>query len=193
MTRHCMIAALAAALSPFAVSAGEISHTHVEAGVGRLRFDAPPGFRNSEFDGGYVRGSFELGRGFYAFGAHHRGELSDNFGFDIDQEETQVGIGYAHGMSATTDLVTELGYLGRGMGPGWDFDGTRASLGLRSQFGDRVEGWAKASYTDGHRADGDLSAQVGGLFRLTNTWGITGEVDADETANRYTLGVRASF
>lgn len=186
-----LIAALVAALSPLASAAGEVSHTYVEAGVGRTDFDVPAGFGEYAFDGGYLRGSLELGRGFYGFGAYARGRLDGDWGH-VDLDESQLGAGYAHALSDTTDLISELGYVGREFND-MRVDGLRGSVGVRGMLGARVEGWAKANYTDGGDFDGDLSAQAGALYRLTPRWGLTGEVEANEDANRYTLGVRASF
>lgn len=192
MKRLSVFAAIAAVLCPLAAPAAELSHTWVEAGVARQTFDVPSGLGGDiDVDGGYLRGEVELGRNLYGFGSHTRGTY-DEFGADLDLSETQLGIGYAHAVGDSTELLGEVGYLGR-HGDIPDFDGGRVSAGVRTQFGDRVEGWAKASYTDGDYFDGDVSAQVGALVKLTPTWGVTGEVEAHEDANRYTLGVRASF
>lgn len=190
--KKTLCAALVAVLSPVASMAGEISHTYVEAGAGRAVQDAPVGYSDARFDGAYLRGSVEVGRGVYGFGEYARSELRDDFGVDADLRRAQLGIGYARGVSDSTDVIVEGGYYGEDL-EGWRRDGARGSVGLRTQFGSRVEGWAKGSYTDAGDYDGDLSAQVGALYRLNPTWGLTGEVDANEDANRYTLGVRASF
>lgn len=185
-----LIAALAAALSPLASHAGEISHTYVEAGVSHSVFDAPRPFPDVDFSGGYVRGSYEFGRGFYGFGSYSR-EAQDRRLRDGDLERTRLGIGHAYGLNGTTDLLSELGYVRNELGA--DVEGARASLGLRTRFNDRIEGWAKGSYTDGGDFGGDFSAQAGALYRFTPRWGVTGELEANEDARQVTLGVRASF
>lgn len=192
MNKVLISAALAMALSPLAASADGPGHTWVEAGASRLSFDVPSALGGDhDFDGGYIRGSIAISENVYGFGGYTRG-TNDTFGFDLDLSETQAGVGYAHALNERAELITELGYFGRDLG-GSEYDGGRLSAGLRGQLGSRVEAWAKASYTDGNFQDGDIAAQVGGLLKLTPNWGITGEVDANENANRYMLGVRASF
>jgi hypothetical protein len=190
--KKTLCAALVAVLSPLAASAGEISYTYVEGGVARVEFDAPPGFSDVRFDGGYLRGSVELGRGFYAFGEHARTEYETDSGFDFDMEQSLLGAGYAHGLNDRMDLITEVGYVDQDDG-WWSQDGARASLGLRSQLGSRMEGWAKANYTDLEVSDGDISGTVGAMYKFNPTWGLTGEAELNEDANRVTLGIRASF
>lgn len=190
--KKIVCAALAAVLCPLAASAGEISYTYLEGGVARVQQDAPPGFSDPRFDGAYLRGSVELGGGFYAFGEHARTELRNDFGFDVDLKRSQVGAGYAHGLNDRVDLTAELGYLGESL-DWFDDDAGRASLGLRSQLGSRMEGWAKANYTDGDSFNGDVSATVGALYRFTPTWGLTGEAELNEHVDRVTLGIRANF
>jgi hypothetical protein len=192
MKKVLVSAALAMALCPLAASAGDLSHTWVEAGASRLSFDMPSAMGyDFDFDGGYIRGSFAINENVYGFGGYARG-TNDTYGFDLDLSEMQAGIGYAHGLNERTELVTELGYFGSDMN-GSEYNGARLSAGLRGQLGSRVEAWAKASYTDGNFQDGNVAAQVGGMLKLTPNWGITGEVDANQDANRYMLGVRASF
>lgn len=183
-------AALAAALCPLAASAGEISYTYVEGGVTRVEQEAPPGYGDPRADGAYLRGSLEFGRGFYGFGEYARTELR-GFG-DVDFEQSQLGVGYAHGLSDRVDLVTEASYLDRD-DTWWGQKGARASLGLRSQLGSRMEGWAKANYTDTQFSDRDLSASVGAMYKLNSTWGVTGEAELDEFDDRLSIGLRASF
>jgi hypothetical protein len=179
-------------MSPFAASAAEISYTYVEGGATRSQQDAPPGYSDPRFDGAYLRGSVELGRGFYGFGEYARTELRDDFGLDLDGEHAQLGVGYAHGLNDRVDLVSEVSYLERD-GLWWGQDGARASLGLRSQLGSRVEGWAKANYTDQQVSDGDLSATLGAMYKFNPTWGLTGEAELNELEDRISLGIRASF
>lgn len=192
MKRLSVFAAIAAVLCPLTAPAAELGHTWVEAGVGRQTFDFPSSLGDDvDFDGGYVRGEVELSRNLYGFGGYSRGTYDDVLG-DVELSETRLGLGYAHAVSESTELLGEIGYLGR-HGDIPDMDGGRISAGVRTQFGERVEGWARANYTDGDFFDGDVSAQVGALVKLTPTWGLTGEVEAHEDTHRYTLGLRASF
>ena len=177
---------------PFAAPAAEISHTYVEAGVTRYDADAPDSVGGDmEFDGAFIRGSAALSDSFYAFGGYTRA-THDDFGFDLDVEEAEVGLGYNMPVGQRAELIAELGYVRQELDQ-FDYDGGRASAGIRGQLADRVEGWAKASYTDGDFSDGSFSTDVGALVKLNATWGLVGEIEFSEDANRYSAGIRASF
>lgn len=138
-----------------------------------------------------MRGSIELGARVYAFGRVSRGE-DDWYGFDIEHHQTDIGLGLRTPISGAVDFVTEAGLRREEVG-GFDMDGWRASAGLRGMLGARVEAWAKATYTQETFDDRPYAAQVGALYKLNPTWGLTGEVEIIEDTSRYLVGVRASF
>lgn len=94
---------------------------------------------------------------------------------------------------------------------------TVAEIGLRRSFNSRFEGWVYAGFTkmdsfklkdvslDGETIgyegkllttvsdDESTYGRIGGLFKITRTWGVGGEVKADNDFTTYTVGVRASF
>ena len=76
--------------------------------------------------------------------------------------------------------------------------GGRASVGVRGQFNDIVEGLLKANYYDGGDFEGTWSGTVGAQFHINPMWGITAEIEHgdlidDAATTRYQVGVRASF
>ncbi|GAB2667097.1 hypothetical protein [Arenimonas aestuarii] len=176
---------LAAAL-PFAVQAQEApSNTWIEGSYVNADGDA---------EGHAVRGSFEFGESnFYGLAGVTRLDVEDS---PLVLDGRELGLGYAHPLSERTDLFAEAAYRDMEVevpGGAIDSDGYRTSVGLRSGLTDRVEGLVKANYMDGDNADGEFSGTVGGLVKLTPTWGITGDVTFGEDAEIYQLGVRASF
>ena len=176
---------LAAAL-PFAAQAQEApSNTWVEGSYVNADGDA---------EGHAVRGSFEFGESnVYGLAGVTRLEV-DNSPLKLDGRE--LGLGYAHPLSERTALFAEASYLDTEVvvpGGALDGNGYRTSVGLRSGLTDRLEGLVKANYVDGDDFDGDFSGTVGGLVKLTPTWGITGDVTFDDKTETYQLGVRASF
>ena len=147
-----------------------------------------------------VRGSFAFGdTGLYGLGGYTR--------LDVDQgpgklDGWELGLGYAHALGDRTQLFGEAAYLEDELAGFATTDGSgivgvegyRASVGLRSALGERFEGLVKASYVDGDDyLDGDFSGTVGGLLKLTRTWGVSGDVTFGDDAETYRLGLRATF
>jgi len=182
---------LAAALPVAAQAQSSPSNTWVEGSYVNVDGDA---------DGHAVRGSFAFGQsGIYGLGAYSRIGVDDS---PIRIDGWEAGLGYAHGLSDRTQLFAEATRLNteviRPSAPGavdvFDARGYRSSLGLRSALGERFEGLVKANYTTGERVLGhEFSGTVGGLFKLGQTWGVSGDVTVGEEAETYQLGLRASF
>lgn len=189
---HALVAMMAAA-APCLASAGELSHTYVEAGAARLAEDDTSWMgRGSDFDGGYMRGSVALGTtGAYGFGGYRAGSGDGPFQ-GLDQSRTQLGIGYAHRVAPGVEVLGEAGYLRDEIG-GYGLDTGRVSAGVRGQLGTRTEAWAKAHYTDETFDRTRYAGELGGLVRFGETWGVTGGLEVGDTRTEYKLGVRASF
>ena len=192
--------ALALAALPMAAFAAEPSYTYVEAGWARLNVDVDD-VGDADFDGFQVRGSVEAGKDFHFFGSYGSTN-NDDAGVDVDFDELQVGVGYHYPLgNGSTDLIAEVGYLRQeidadGIGDA-DADGARVSVGFRSAFNDRFEGYIKGSYNGGD-FDGHFSGLVGAQVKFNQTWGLVGEIEAGEMgdgvdATKYLVGVRASF
>ncbi|GGA80511.1 hypothetical protein GCM10011521_18510 [Arenimonas soli] len=180
------IALSLAAVLPFAAQAQEApSNTWVEGSYVNADGNA---------EGHAVRGSFEFGESnVYGLAGVTRLDVEDS---PLVLDGRELGLGYAHPLSDRTDLFAEAAYRDVEVqvpGGAVDSDGYRTSVGLRSGLTDRVEGLVKANYVDGDNIDGDFSGTVGGLVKLTPTWGITGDVTFGDDAETYQLGVRASF
>lgn len=181
--KRSLIALALAALIPLSAQADDkLSYTYVEGGYVNVDGDA---------DGYGVRGSFEFGdSNFYGFGAYSSVEI-DNTSIDVDS--TQIGVGYAHGLTNNADLISELSWVNTDVDGFGDVDGYRASVGIRGSFSDNFEGLVKANWTDGSDIDGDFSGTIGAQYKFTKTWGVTGEIEFADGGETYMLGLRASF
>lgn len=169
---------------PFAASASDsvLNYDYVEVGYANLDGDA---------DGAYVRGSADVGNaGFYVFGEYARVEIDDT---DIDVNLGEVGVGYHKDLTARTDLLGEVAYANV-EALGYDADGYRASVGVRSALHPRFNGLAKVNYRDYEAVEGDFSVSLGGEFKINQRWAVVGEVEAGEHhSEQYRVGVRANF
>lgn len=200
--------AITLAAASFGTVAGELSYSNIEAGVGRIEIESDDAYSTDDLvlDGYFLHGSVELDDSFYVFGGYETG--SDNVfvdffgGLDTELTQTQVGVGYHHALSDRADLVTEISYLNQevevsfdafGVSDSENVDGYRASLGFRGLLADNFEGLIKANYTDGSDFDGEFSGTVGAQLKFNPTWGLVGEVELSDDAQKYLVGVRASF
>ncbi|MFY2763894.1 diffusible signal factor-reguated Ax21 faimly protein [Arenimonas sp. MALMAid1274] len=182
MKRSLIALALASLLPLSAQADDKLSYTYVEADYVNVDSDA---------DGFALRGSFEFGESnFYGFGSYSQVETDD---FNIDIDTTDVGLGYAHGISDNADLIAEIAYVNTDVQGFGDADGYRASVGVRGSFTENLEGLLKANYFDGSDIDGDFTGTAGLHWKWTQTWGMTGEVEFADGGEAYTVGIRASF
>ena len=206
MKKFVLAALLAAA--PFAASAGELSYTYVEGGFARINAD-DSFFGNPEADGGFIRGSYDIGSGINAFGGVSRVSEGLDFvpGVDLDLDLTQfeIGLGYHQAMSDRVDLVAELAWVrldvdaeAGGFRSDDSANGGRVAVGVRGQFNDALEGSLKANYYDGGDFAGGFSGTVGALYKFNPTWGVSAEIEHGELVlsdedTKFLVGVRASF
>ena len=184
--KRTLIAFALASLLPLAAQADDkLSYTYVEGNY--LNSDSDAGL---DAEGFGLRGSYEFGQsGFYGTAGYSQSDLD---GTSIDAETVDVGFGYAHSISDNADLIGEIGHTRSDIEVA-KIDGFRTSVGLRGSFTPNFEGLIKANYTDGSDFDGDFSGTVGAQYKFTQTWGLTGEVNFDDNAQTYLVGVRASF
>ena len=217
MKKRFALAALLA-VAPFAASAQVLSYSYVEGGYDQATVDEEFG-DETEVDGAYVGGSFEISSSFHLFGRYakltgeeHWASLTGVHTFDTDFEMGELGLGYRHGLGDRLDLIAELSLLNqriettRTTRPFFgdlepytvterdqSSNASRFAVGLRGVMDDRLEGWAKGGYLGGGDFEGGFSATLGGQITFGRTWGIVGELELAESWNLYRLGVRASF
>ena len=195
-SKSALLAAVLAA-APFAASADGVDYTYVEAGYAHLDLEDETG------DGFQLRGSVAVAKNVYLHGGYASIEADD---FNVEIEESQLGVGLRSDLGERADFIAELGYVRYDLSvddvlgvSGSDYiDGGRVSVGLRGLLADRVEGWAKASYNDGGDFDGSFSALVGAQVKFNRSWGVFGEIESGELledvdTTKYMVGLRASF
>jgi Ax21 family sulfation-dependent quorum factor len=186
MKRSLFALALAAALPLSAQADDKLSYSYVEGGY--VYVDADGG---AEADGFGVRGSIEFGEsGFYGFGGYNQIEID---GINVDLDNTELGLGYGHGLTDNLDLISEIAWNDVDVDGFGSVDGYRASVGLRGSFTENFEGLIKANYNDGDNASGDFSATLGAQYKFTQTGGVVGEANFADGGETYTIGLRASF
>lgn len=176
--------ALAAAIPLSAQAADQLSYTSVEADYVNL---------DNGIDGWGLRGSVDVGTtGFYGLGSYSWTKF-DASPSDVDVKSNEFGLGYHHPLNANTDLIGEVAYRNADFDGNLNIDGLRTSVGVRSELGERVEGFVKANYYDLSDYSGDFSGTVGGQVKLNQTWGATAEAELGNGDQAYLVGVRASF
>lgn len=206
--KTCIALALALGAAPFAAQSGERSYTFVEGGYTELRVDAPD-YGDPQFDGVYIRGSFDIGRGINVIGGVSRiaqdFPLSPAVSLTIDSVHSELGLGYHMAFGDRVDFIGELAHVradwAARAGSYRDHghvNGGRAALGVRGIVSARFEASLKANYYDGGDFKGRFSGVLGAHLHVGRGWGITAEVERGELVMsdedvRYSLGVRASF
>ena len=184
MKRTLLALTLLAAL-PFAASAADgVSYTYVEGGYTATNTDA------GDADGWALKGSGAIAPNFHLFGEFDKQEIENT---NIDVDNTEIGFGYAHGLTDRMDLIAEAAYLNTDVQYFGDVDGYRASIGLRGSFTENFEGLIKANYNDGDNADGDFTGTIGAQYKFSQTWGMVGEATFGDNGETYLVGLRASF
>ena len=174
MKKTLFAIALAAAL-PLSAQAAERSYTYVEGTYNNI---------SGDIDGFGARGSVAFAdSGFYALGQYQN--FSENGG---DADFWELGLGYAMNLSDNVDLIAEVAHTDLDV-----VDGYRVSAGFRGNFTENLEGLFKANYRDVDVLGDDFTATAGLQYKFNPTWGLTGEVEFDDSDEIYTVGVRASF
>lgn len=176
-----MLALTLAALLPIGAQASDLSYTWIEADY----LDA-----GSNADGFGLRGSLKFGEsGLYGLAGYTDIEIDTPLG-DVGADAWEVGLGYAHGLSERTDLISELAYQDIESIDAW-----RASVGVRSGFTSNLEGLFKANYRDADCAacDSDITGTAGLQYKFTPAFGLVGEVEFGDGDETWLIGARASF
>ena len=190
MKRALFTLALAAALPLSAQAADGIKYSYVEGGY------RSTDFLSETFGGFGVAGSFAFNDSWYGSASYDK---VSKRGIGLDR--TYVNIGWHTAVSPKADFLAELGYARFGVDAGSigsdHANGYRVGAGFRSMLAPRFEGSIKATYTDGGDFTGEFGADVGAVYHVNDTWGITASYEHDKFDgagfNTWGVGARASF
>lgn len=214
MRKSLLCAALLAA-APLAASAAEgISYDYAEIGYTQHEIDFKniSGEDKPDYKGGYARGSYNVtDRINVMLGYSDTREKYSQSGYRVRYKERQaeIGVGFHTPITDRLDFTTDLTYAYI-RGRATDNLGNKATdatnagrltVGVAAALHSHINGWAKIGYlqTDSNAEElKDFTVgNLGALFKINDTWGITTEAEIQE--NRYIrqlgyrVGVRASF
>lgn len=177
-----------AALAPRVGQADLLSYTYWEGGYIRADIDGL-----SEDPDGFILGlSVELTDQVFVFGRYGQVETTI-YGFDIDETDYSLGIGYAWSLKDNLDIVGRVAYLGaeaelEDVGS-VDDDGYGISIGVRARPADRVELEGGVQYSDFSDLGDDTSVGAAAYWYLTEgvAIGVFGSIGDDVTNYGITL------
>lgn len=189
--KRTLIALALAAVLPMSAQAAGLSYNYFQGGYSSLHIFG------TNFDGLALGGSIRFSDDFYGTVNYTRGTKS---GFELD--ESSVNFGYHHGISDTTDLFAEAGWVHDKLDfgfPGFNAkdNGYRVAAGVRGMMSDKFEGTADVTYTDVGDFGNGFGAGVNGVWHFTPTWGVYASYDytkrQDTNLSIWGVGFRATF
>lgn len=171
--------------------AADLSYNFVELGYQRIDFDEEiaPGV-DVDGDGYGIGGSFEVGNNWFVGINYAKAE----FDFDVDLDQTSLGVGWHTDISPNADFFATLSYVkAEASASGFDSiddDGYGMTIGVRGMVGSKFELAGSVGYVD--FGDGGDSTAVGGkaLYYFTDNFAAGFTVDIDEDITAYGLGLR---
>lgn len=179
-------------LAPMSVLADGPSYDYFEVGYVNADIDDPG--VDLDGDGFGIGGSFGFADNWFMFADY----ASLDFDFGIDLSLFDIGFGYHHPMSDTTDFVVSAEYARAeveesGFGS-IDDDGYGINALIRGMVNDQFELNGGISYVDFGGNDGDdLSFVAGGVYSFTDTVAFGGRVEIGDDVNLYQIGFRFYF
>jgi len=198
MKRSLIALGLLAAL-PFAASASDLSYNYVEGGYTRING------AGAEIDGAALNGSIALGSRFHVFGGYEATDIKatgvvlgtgETFRTNVDLDRWNLGFGYNHSLSQSTDLVARVGHARSDFeGLSHTFKSYFTEVGARSQLMPNLEGYLYAGYekTEGTGQSGDYYGRLGGQYNFNPSWGLVADAKFGSGAEQYFFGPRFSF
>jgi Ax21 family sulfation-dependent quorum factor len=201
--KRSLIALVLLAVLPVAASASDLSYNYVEGGYTRINGIEP------KVDGAAINGSIALGSRFHVFGGYEALDFpgsSVSIGngttintFDVDVDSWNLGFGYNHSLSNSTDLIARVGYRDSEIdnpfgADGFGFKTYSTEVGVRSQLAPSFEGYVYAGYERPEgTGDGDYYGRIGGQYNFNPRWGLVADARFGDGAEQYFVGPRFSF
>lgn len=203
------------AITPAVVQAADgPSYRYFEAGVANAR-DQQGYIDVQNGTGGYLRGSWNIGKTTHVFGSYSRVSKDwrlPYFNTRNTFQQAELGLGWHRGMSDRVDFTADIAVIrqenanhifdflpvdgGDPVNGKWTYtrDAGRATLGLRGMPSPRTEAWVRAGAMDGSKMNGVFYGTLGGQLTFDRTWSVVGEAQWTGSATAlYMAGIRASF
>jgi hypothetical protein len=187
-TRALGLAAALLALPLAAQAEDKISYNYVDAAYVVVDID---GF-SKDADGFALRGSVELTDSVFLFAGY--ADLSVNAGgFNIDEKDYSVGVGYDWSMSDTMSLYGKVAWVraeGDALGFSVDEDGFSLGVGIRAFVLDPLELEGAVTYADLGDFGDSTTLGLAARYYFTQQFAVGVEAGLSDDATSYGVGVR---
>ena len=168
--------------------AQEFSYSFIEAGYFNTDLDD----LDVDGDGFIVGGSAEINETFFVFG----GVGQQDFDFDIDLNQWQIGAGGHMPLNETIDVVGSLSYVSAEIDTRFgdvDDDGFGLGIGLRGQVGDAVQLEGGINYIDLDDSGDDTSLALGARYYISPELALGLSIETGDDATTWGVSVRVEF
>jgi hypothetical protein len=190
MRRAITVATLAAlGLVGPALAEEAISYSYLEGGYVRSELD------DLDVDGnGFgVRGSYGFTKNFHGFASF----LDQDFDFDINAQQFEIGAGVNFSLSPKLDIVGTLGYVGVNLDapglPDLDDSGVGAGAELRGRVNEALELHGGLSYVNLNDSGDDTSGNIGARIYVTKLFALGADASFNSDGTTWMLGARVDF
>jgi hypothetical protein len=184
--------ASAAALAPLAGRADELSYTYFQVAYVGADIDG----LDQKLDGYGLFGSVELTDQFFAFAGYSDVGTTIS-GYDVSEQDTEIGIGYAWSVMKKMDVVGRVAYVGANAElDGYDDvdeSGYALGVGLRGRPADRLEIEGGVQYTDLGDVGDTTSFGLGVQWYLSPEFAIAASGSISDDVTTYGIGVRGTW
>ena len=177
-----------AALLPLSGNAGDFDYTYFEGGFVNTELDLGP--LDVDGDGIGIKGSYAFNDRFHGFATY----ATQDFDFDVDANQFEIGGGYNWDLSPNIQAVGTLAFVSAEVESGpvsVDDDGFGVGAGLRGRPAPKVEVEGGVDYVD--LDDSNTSFRIDGRYYFNDIWAAGGGISFDDDATSWRIGVRAEF
>lgn len=174
--------------------AADFSYNYVQAGYQEIDIDDNllGGF-DVDGDGYFVGGSVELTDNWFVAGSYS----SADFDFGVDLDQLLIGAGYHVPLNNNVDFYGKLSLVrleasASGFGSESE-NGYAAEIGVRGMIGDRFELKGSLGYVDLDEGGDGTAFGAGLIYNFTNSIAAGIEMEFDDDARAYGIGLRLYF
>jgi outer membrane usher protein FimD/PapC len=177
---------------PFAAQADSLGYSYWQLGYASVDVDG----LTDQMDGYAVGLSYEVTDRIF-INAGYSDVGSTEAGFDIDEQDLSLGVGYAYPLTPNNDLIGRIGYVRaeaeiESLGSGSD-DGYSLGVGWRGRPLDSIELEAAVNYIDLSDAGDTTSFGLGAFWYFTPQVALAVGGSYNDDATSYTIGVRGTW